>query len=203
MSSNSARRFGFAVRRRETVGAVEIREHPFLQHALEIEPRLRKSRGHRFDLLSLRLPCSAAGVVERVFEILGRQQHLAASKNGIRMLHHRDGEARVLRDAFAEPLQRAPALRIRQILAVNSGLKHVLEPSVLSTSIRSEDLARGRPIVLKQTRNRIDRLVTHHAFRRLHRGNFILGRNRSCVAHPRSEFEHIDAEEVLKHHPRP
>ena len=99
---------GIGGRGGEPVGAVEFGQDPVVEDALEVEALVPKADRNGFDLLPLFLIPAALRGIQRVVEVLGWQQRLATGQDGIDVLDHRDGEARVLRGAFAEPLQRAP-----------------------------------------------------------------------------------------------
>ena len=118
------------------------------------------------------------------------------------MFDHRDGEARILRGPLAEPLQRPPALVGRQILAFESGREHVREPAFFPPAVDAEVRVEP-PVVLKQPRDRVERLVAHHALGRLHRGNLVLRRDRRGIGNARRQFQHIHAQEMLIVHAGP
>src|SRR6185436_1502239 len=108
----------------------------------------------------------APGGIKRIIEVLRWQQRLAAGQEVIRVLDHRDGKARILRGALAEPLQRAPAFFSGQILALEAGREHVLEPATLSLAVNALEL----PVILETTGHRIDGLMADDALGGFHRG---------------------------------
>ena len=156
---------GIVERGRHAVGAVEIGDDPVLEDVLEVEAGPGEALGDGLDLAALLLVRPAPGGVERVVQVLGRRQDLAAREDVIDVLDHGDREAGVLRGPLAEPLQRPPALLGLQLLPLEAGGEHVLVPAPLAAAVDPVEAV----IILEQAGHGIDRLVADHAFRRLHR----------------------------------
>ena len=115
------------------------------------------------------------------------------------MFRHRDGKTRIPGSAGSEPLEGAPFFLLREILAFQSGSKHILEPAFLAGAEVSLLVVE----ILEQACHRVDGPVANHAIRRLHPGSLIPGIDGGSIGDLIRQFHDVDAEEVLVIHTGP